>query len=274
MSPTTIFKRRVPPVHSNIFHCCIQKSASQWLKGILSSNEILRASGMTVHDPGRDFILSRRNRTLLADGFPPGTIVTPLYIPGDVFKSIPKHHPDWKCFWVMRDPRDMVVSRYFSNRYSHELRNPDLARERCELEALPFDEGLARMIRELGGRTAELPRALDSWVEMDRDPRVMLVRYEDLAGKSGIETMKSILEHCGIPLSRRALKNLWKRNSFQRLSGGRVRGKADPRHHYRRGVAGDWRNHFTPAHCRLFRETSGDLLQRLGYEKTADWQPS
>jgi len=271
MSSITFFKRPAAPMPSQIFHCCIQKSASRWLKGILASPAILRASGMEIHDPGRDFILSRRNRSQLTQGFPGGAIVTPLYVPGEVFESIPKHAENWRGFWVMRDPRDMVVSRYFSNRYSHELRNQDLARERRELEQLPFEEGLARMIEDLGGRTSELLRCLDSWVGMDRDPRIKLVRYEDLAGKNGLATMQSILGHCGISLSRNAMKKIWRRNDFRKLSGGRDRGNTDPRHHYRRGVAGDWRNHFTSRHCRLFRKTSGDLLQRLGYEKTGDW---
>jgi hypothetical protein len=56
------------------------------------------------------------------------------------------------------------------------------------------------------------------------------------------------------------------RFSFQRLAGGRRPGEEDPASHYRRGVAGDWRNHLTPRHLVAFRERFGDLPERLGYE--------
>jgi hypothetical protein len=35
--------------------------------------------------------------------------------------------------------------------------------------------------------------------------------------------------------------------------------------HYRKGVAGDWRNYFDPPLRAYFREVTGDLLDALGY---------
>ena len=55
------------------------------------------------------------------------------------------------------------------------------------------------------------------------------------------------------------------RFSFERLAGGRKRGEEDQGSHYRRGVAGDWRNHLTQRHLAAFRERFGDLTERLGY---------
>lgn len=40
---------------------------------------------------------------------------------------------------------------------------------------------------------------------------------------------------------------------------------------FRKGQPGNWREHFTPANIRLFKEKTGDLLVRLGYEKDGDW---
>ena len=40
---------------------------------------------------------------------------------------------------------------------------------------------------------------------------------------------------------------------------------------FRKGQPGNWREHFTPANITYFKETSGDLLLRLGYEETGDW---
>ena len=47
----------------------------------------------------------------------------------------------------------------------------------------------------------------------------------------------------------------------------------DPRRSptFRRGKAGAWREHFSPETKALFKEVSGDLLIRLGYEEDHNW---
>ncbi|HET7145541.1 MAG TPA: hypothetical protein VFI68_16095, partial [Anaerolineales bacterium] len=40
---------------------------------------------------------------------------------------------------------------------------------------------------------------------------------------------------------------------------------------YRSGKTGEWRKYFTDAHKKIFKQTSGDLLIKLGYEKNDDW---
>ncbi|MEW6072507.1 MAG: sulfotransferase domain-containing protein [Planctomycetota bacterium] len=42
-------------------------------------------------------------------------------------------------------------------------------------------------------------------------------------------------------------------------------------HHLRRGIAGDWRNHFSPAHREIFHCAAGDALVAAGYERDGDW---
>jgi hypothetical protein len=40
---------------------------------------------------------------------------------------------------------------------------------------------------------------------------------------------------------------------------------------FRSGKTGEWRKHFTDEHKRIFKDAAGDLLIRLGYEKSNDW---
>jgi hypothetical protein len=40
---------------------------------------------------------------------------------------------------------------------------------------------------------------------------------------------------------------------------------------FRKGQPGNWREHFTPANKAVFKEQTGDLLVRLGYEQDGDW---
>jgi len=67
------------------------------------------------------------------------------------------------------------------------------------------------------------------------------------------------------------VREIVERYSFERLSGGRHKGQEDPRHHYRRGIPGDWRNHFTPLHVEYFKALYNPLLLKLGYEADVDW---
>jgi hypothetical protein len=40
---------------------------------------------------------------------------------------------------------------------------------------------------------------------------------------------------------------------------------------FRKGQPGNWKEHFTPANKTLFKETAGDLLVQLGYERDNNW---
>jgi hypothetical protein len=42
-------------------------------------------------------------------------------------------------------------------------------------------------------------------------------------------------------------------------------------HTFRTGKTGGWREFFTAEHKKLFKDVAGDLVVRLGYEKTSDW---
>jgi restriction endonuclease Mrr len=58
---------------------------------------------------------------------------------------------------------------------------------------------------------------------------------------------------------------------FETITKGRARGVENVMSHYRKGVAGDWINHFTRQHAEAFEASFGDLLTRLGYEEDSDW---
>ena len=68
----------------------------------------------------------------------------------------------------------------------------------------------------------------------------------------------------------RLLGIVWE-NDFATKANGRAPGREDPRSHYRKGTAGDWRNHFTERHVSYFKEHFGDLLVTLGYESGREW---
>ena len=58
---------------------------------------------------------------------------------------------------------------------------------------------------------------------------------------------------------------------FESLTGGRSRGQEDVESHERKGVAGDWRNHFTGRITSAFERRFGELLIATRYEKDLHW---
>jgi hypothetical protein len=68
------------------------------------------------------------------------------------------------------------------------------------------------------------------------------------------------------------LRRILSEHTFERQSGGRSCGDEDRSHHFRKGVWGDWRNHFTDLHVERFKELYQDVVELLGYESDDDWQ--
>ena len=59
-------------------------------------------------------------------------------------------------------------------------------------------------------------------------------------------------------------------NRFAKLSS-RELGVENKTDHIRKGVVGDWRNHFTRADARAFNAYAGEELVLAGYEEDRSW---
>lgn len=249
----------------NIYHCCVNRAGSQWIRKILADPDVYRVTGLRAYaygprmPAGRDFRSYTERR--FEGAFPADRIVSPLFITYDNFAAIPKPEP-WRAFFVGRDPRDIVVSWYFSSAISHNTRyNPGLRRTRDHLATLDVEQGLIYGIRRLG--EFGLFDTLRTWVGLDV-PEVLLFRYEDLVGAEGEHWLGRLLDHCDVALPPDERRALLARYSFQALSG-RQPGQEDLSSKMRKGVAGDWRNHFTPAVQAAFAEVTADLVTYMGY---------
>ena len=64
------------------------------------------------------------------------------------------------------------------------------------------------------------------------------------------------------------MRSCVQRASFRALSG-REAGDEDLSSHLRKGIVGDWKNHFGEAALSRFEAVAGPLLQELGYASAA-----
>ena len=252
---------------ANVYHCSAHKAASQWIKTILSDRRVHKYSGLILYHPykpaetvGRRKVIER----VVSKSFPPKTIVSPLYIDFQTFGVIPKPEK-YKGFFVVRDPRDILISWYFSARYSHGATSPKVLRNRAELNRLSLTDGLLYSIKELD-ESGEF-EMVSSWCNAQKtNPRVRVFTFEELTAPDNFEVFVELFQHCDIRIPDDALRQLLKDYSFERLTGGRKRGTEKWSSHYRRGIPRDWERYFNGAVRRAFEQATGNLLARLGYE--------
>lgn len=115
----------------------------------------------------------------------------------------------------------------------------------------------------LVARTVEIQQ---SWLKA---PQTLLVRYEDLIADPH-SVFDGIMDYCRLKVSPQTLRKIVERNDFEKITG-RKPGQEDLRAQLRKGVAGDWRNHFSVTVKDVFKQQFGNALVNAGYEDDFEW---
>ena len=306
------------------------KCATQWITAILA--DICAATHLRMFEVSRVEEWDFPDLRALVRCFRPDVLV---YSNAEIRQA--RLLPPGRGFHVIRDPRDLIVSAYFSHLHSHSVETwPGLREHRRRLQATDPSTGLLHEM-EFSRRVLT---DLHDWAYDQRD--VLELRMEDLI-LSPVDHVARVVEHLGLThlpssthrervvglagilcgrarrLARRQLGRAWhpapgtggspaasssrgpdpyrfypldrvwrhglqtrrlqvedlqdmvERHSFARKTGGRARGVEDVHNHYRKGVVGDWRNHFQPLHVEYFKRHYNDVLLKLGYETDPHW---
>lgn len=89
-------------------------------------------------------------------------------------------------------------------------------------------------------------------------------RYERLLSEPMLEVGR-LFEFLGVETSEATLAKVIDESSFKNASGGRQPGEEDANSFLRKGIAGDWVNHFDEEAVERFERCAGDFLRNLGY---------
>jgi hypothetical protein len=153
--------------------------------------------------------------------------------------------PDARLIVIYRDGRDVVVSdRFFTEDYGH--------------GSFSFEQAVNDWRRDM-----------EAHLLCAESHPLCAVAYEKLL-TDGAPVVTNLLRFLGLPYDDALVADLLERSSF-RFHAGRERGQENRKRFYRKGIVGDWRNHFTAEHKRIFKAVAGDMLIRLGYEKDLAW---
>jgi hypothetical protein len=180
---------------------------------------------------------------------------------GDASKDI--LDPTSKGVHVFRDPRDILISAYFSHKNSHSVEGwPELVEHRKKLNNSSLKDGLELEMEFCEG----FYNILRSWNLNEKN--VIQMRMEDIT--KDITELKRVFKFFGWQKALGDSESIWEQFSFKNLSGGRKQGQEDSNHHWRKGVSGDWVNYFDDIKD-TFKEKYGDIVIKYGYEQNNNW---
>ncbi|XP_074510901.1 sulfotransferase family 2, cytosolic sulfotransferase 3 [Sebastes fasciatus] len=151
------------------------------------------------------------------------------------------HSSKAKAIYVMRNPKDIVVSSYYFHQMAGFLEDPGT-----------FDEFLEKFLegKVLFGKWTD---HVKSWRSAELGDRVLYITYEDMT-QDLPAALRRMSEFLGRNLSEEAIQKIAEHCSFKTMKTNRMSNfslipkvymNTDKSPFLRKGVAGDWKNHFS-----------------------------
>ncbi len=168
-------------------------------------------------------------------------------------------------FFIYRDPRDVIVS---SCHYLREI-NPWHRLRRYFKACQTMEDAILLSIRGLThvDPSIPLPNVAERFALYNRwinDQSACAVKFENLRGGDQAAELERLVRHfashCAEPPPIDGV--------IERIA---ETVKPERSHTFRKGTGGGWVEAFTPACKDAFKEVTGDLLIRLGYERDNNW---
>lgn len=248
---------------TSVLHFSFNKAATQTVKKLLmacaKSNEL---TPVLLHDyafhhsmPFLDH-LDREAMKEYAHVFKPEGYLYTVF--GGMIEGIPDLER-FKVVLVVRDPRDILVSDYFSIAHSHAI--PD--GEKKELYLSRRETALASTIDEHVLANADKLRAVFERYEQHLFsicPGVHVARYEDML-EDFPAWLDALLSACGLDVPEAKRRQLIEENEARRPKGENIH------NHLRKGIPGEHREKLAPATIETLDRVFQEPLDRFNYRR-------
>lgn len=166
-------------------------------------------------------------------------------------------------YFMYRDPRDMLVSQVFFATDMHEEHGMHAYYKSLPDFSARLKVAITGIDRE-GLKMVSVKKRYEGVFAWLAQKNVMCIRFEDLINNRDA-TLLSMLDE----VEKTGYKLPMPREKALAVLVDAIQPKKS--HTFRSGKTGGWKEHFTDEHKKLFKEVTGDLLVKLGYEKNNDW---
>lgn len=254
----------VPPIFGNAF----QKSGSHLLLQILYGVMEIAPYRHLEQAPVRMITAEGRRRSMqeiMSDLYKlrPGIIEWGYLSYKPEFVSFFEQHPQIAPLFIYRDPRDQLISSIF---YAVDIHKQHAQHK--YYSSIPMEERIKTAIlgRDVPGLEF-LPSIRDQYANILgwlTNPGMLSFRFEDLVNdpRPQLEDLLDFLETRNLPIQ------VGRETAIQTILDA-IQPEKSPT--FRKGKTGGWRKHFSEEHIRIFKDATGDLLIKLGYETDNDW---
>jgi hypothetical protein len=171
---------------------------------------------------------------------------------------------DHAAIFLYRDPRDMLVSHVF---YATDMYAGHGMHRYYTEKLTTMEERINAAIigvEEPGFELGSVNQRYNSYWGWLEEPGVLCLKFEDL-----ILDIEPVLGRFLDFLSDRDAPIMVPRTEAVEIIKKKIKPKQSGT--FRKGVPGNWREHFTPTNKAVFKEAAGDLLLKLGYEQDHQW---
>ncbi|HSI58880.1 MAG TPA: sulfotransferase domain-containing protein [Ideonella sp.] len=246
---TSFFVFGVRKSGSSILNSMVAALASHRQLPFLDIGGALFAAGVKVsdwqHDAALGGLLRRGNVYGGFRNFPAGLVGHVLY------REAPK-------VLLVRDPRDALVSEYFSNAYSHSLPQAGEGREQMlDLRREALQSPIDRFVVE---RAPAMAQTLREYRVLLADPRVRVFRYEDVITEKR-RLLADVSAHFGWAVAPGYVDKI--------MSWADVLPDAeDPTRFVRKVLPGDHLSKLTPAMIARLDDLLADEMKAFGYARS------
>ncbi|KAM9353901.1 sulfotransferase family 2, cytosolic sulfotransferase 3 isoform 2-T2 [Symphorus nematophorus] len=250
---------------TDVFAVTYPKSGTIWMQEILPL--VLNGGDLTpIHTiPNWDRVpwLEENRLAVVVDQLTsPRALVThfPYHIMPPSF-----HASKAKVIYVMRNPMDVMVSSYYFHQMAGFLQDPGT-----------FDEFMDKFLegKVLFGKWTD---HLKSWRHTDLGDRIMYITYEEMVKDlpAALRTMSAFL---GSNLNEEVIQKIAEHCSFKTMKANnmsnfslvpKVLMDSDKSPFLRKGVSGDWKNHFSSEQLAKFKSVICKELENESF--TLPW---
>jgi hypothetical protein len=163
-------------------------------------------------------------------------------------------------YFIYRDPRDKIISHIF---YAMDIHEGHAMRD-YYFSLSSMEARITSTITGVPGLIQNIRASYDSYLAWFDQPDVLTISFEDLVNsrKKSLTRMIAHIErnNFAIPLEKNAAFDILNQAMSPERSST-----------FRAGRSGGWNEYFSKENIELFKEVTGDLLVKLGYEASGNW---